>query len=65
MQKKLLILSHGSQSYSLTTYFDRFEEEEISYDQFKKGIIEIISNCKEKVKLSEDDVKTIFHLLDE
>jgi hypothetical protein len=32
---------------------------------FKKGIIESISNCKEKLKLSYDDVKTIFHLLDE
>lgn len=65
MQKKLLVLTLGSQNYSLATYFDQYEDEEITYDLFKKGIIDIISNHKEKVKLSEDDVKTTFHLLDD
>lgn len=47
MQKKIMILTISSmQNYSLLTYFDSFEEEEITYEQFKRGIIDIISNNK-------------------
>ena len=31
----------------------------------KNGILTIISDIKEKIKISEDDVKTLFHVLDE
>lgn len=66
MQKKLFLLINGQQnSLSLLNYFDHYEHEDISYDRFKKGVIDIISGHKDKVKLSEDDVKTIFHLLDQ
>lgn len=61
MQKKLYVLTRSSPS--LLTYFD--PDEEINYELFKRGVIDIISGQKEKVKLSEDDVKTLFYLIDE
>lgn len=52
MQKKLFILTHGQKSMSLLTYFDHYEDEEINYEQFRGGVIDIVSGQKEKIKLS-------------
>jgi hypothetical protein len=32
--------------------------------EFKKGILKIFSESREKHKISEDDIKTMFYLLD-
>lgn len=53
MQKKLLVLTHNTQNHiSLINYFDSFDNEEILYEQFRRGVIEVISGQKEKIKLS-------------
>lgn len=36
----------------------------VSLAEFKKGVLKLFSESREKHKISEDDIKTIFYLLD-
>lgn len=35
-----------------------------NYDQFKNVIVNVLGEIREKIKISEDDIKTIFFILD-
>lgn len=37
----------------------------LDYDTFRSGILTIITDMRDKIKISEDDIKTIFFILDE
>jgi hypothetical protein len=36
----------------------------MNYDEFRERVIEVLAGMREKVKMSEDDIKTIFFVLD-
>ena len=38
---------------------------DFSYEEFRELIVLILGSLKEKVKMSEDDIKTIFFVLDQ
>ena len=35
-----------------------------NYEQFKNVIVNLLTEIREKIKISEDDIKTIFFILD-
>jgi Ca2+-binding EF-hand superfamily protein len=39
-------------------------KEEFSYEEFRELIVMILGTLREKVKMSEDDIKTIFFIMD-
>ena len=63
MQKKLKFISDSFHYPNIFTIFDDYPDEEIDYQKFKTGILEVITEIRDKVKMSEDDIKTIFHLI--
>lgn len=37
---------------------------EFNYEQFKNLIVRLLAEVREKIKISEDDIKTLFFILD-
>ena len=65
MQKKVKILTNEFHYPNIFSVFGHHSSGNITYEDLKNGILTVISDIKEKIKISEDDVKTIFHVLDE
>lgn len=65
MHKKLKLLTDPFHYPNIFTVFDDYPNEEISYDKFKSGVLEVISDIRDKIKMSEDDIKTIFHIINQ
>ena len=63
MQKKLKLLTNQFHYPNIFTVFDDHPQEEITYEKFKEGILTIISDIRDKIRISQDDIKTIFHIL--
>ena len=60
MKKKINCLTL-EQQMNIFTVFEGSQK--INYETFRNGIINIINNNKDKIKISEDDIKTLFHVL--
>ena len=65
MQKKIKLLTNEYHYPNIFNVFDQFPETYIDYELFKNGIVTVIGDIKDKIKMSEDDIKTLFHVLDE
>lgn len=48
----------------MITLLSEQESIEINYEQFKGVILSILEESKDKIKMSEDDIKTIYYVLD-
>ena len=47
------------------TLVEESDKGDFSYEEFRELIVLILGSLKEKVKMSEDDIKTIFFVLDQ
>jgi Ca2+-binding EF-hand superfamily protein len=65
MEKKLKVLTDPYYSPNIFTVFNEISAEGIGYEEFRTGILTIITNIKEKIRISEDDIKSLFYLLDD
>lgn len=64
MEKKLKLLTNQFHYPNIYTVFDGQSDINIDYDTFRSGILTIITDMRDKIKISEDDIKTIFYILD-
>lgn len=63
MHKKLRLLTDPFHYPNLLNVFDDWPEESIEYEKFKEGVLKVITNIRDKIRMSEDDIKTMFSLL--
>lgn len=64
MEKKIKSIVEGEKGSSLLAFAEHSGRTLFTYDEFRELIILVLGHLREKVKISEDDIKTIFFLLD-
>lgn len=64
MEKKLKLLTNQFHYPNIYTVFDGQPDINIDFETFRSGILTIITDMRDKIKISEDDIKTIFYILD-
>ena len=47
------------------TVFNDVADDRIDYELFRARILVVITDLRDKIKISEDDIKTLFHVLEE
>ena len=65
MEKKIRLLTNQFHYPNIFNVFDDHTELQIGYEKFREGILSIIGDIKDKIRISEDDIKTLFFILGE
>lgn len=64
MERKLKDINNLRDDHSIVRILQSLAAKEIDYDIFRKGLLAAIAPIREKIKISEEDIKTIFYILD-
>ena len=65
MEKKIKLLSNQFHYPNIFTVFNDVPQENIDYQLFRARILLVIADLRDKIKISEDDIKTLFYVLEE
>ena len=63
MDRKIKLLTNQFHYPNIFTVFDDYAEEMIDYEVFKTRLLMIVADLRDKIKISEDDIKTLFSVL--
>ena len=64
MEKKIKALTSEKEKHNIVATVREAYLDELSYEEFKEVVLGVLGEIREKVKMSEDDIKTIFYVLD-
>ena len=65
MDKKIRLLTNQFHYPNIFTVFNDVPDEIIDYELFRSRVLLVIADLRDKIKISEDDIKTLFHVLEE
>ena len=65
MDKKIRLLTNQFRYPNIFTVFNDVPNSTIDYELFRSKILLVIADLREKIKISEDDIKTLFFVLEE
>lgn len=64
MQKKIKSIVAGERDNTLFSLLQDSGKSQLNYQEFKELIVAIVGSMKERLRVSEDDIKTLFFVLD-
>ena len=65
MEKKIRLLTNQFHYPNIFTVFNDVPNSTIDYELFRSRVLLVIADLREKIKISEDDIKTLFFVLEE
>lgn len=64
MEKKIRVLTNQKENVNIFSILEKDSKNNIRYDDFRTTVVGMLSELRQKIKISEDDIKTIFYILD-